>query len=100
MSEHSRATDGEIVEYRLTYADGRADDVIAATDDADAESQALSTLGDAAVAADQWDADGQDGSERLLLWATEATSRNDAGQHAAASLRRADRRAMEEPSTG
>lgn len=75
--------------YALEYADGRVTEIVA-DNDTDAEFAALARIGDDAVAAEQWDADGCNDDERtcerLLLWSCEADSINDAGQKSIAKL--------------
>jgi hypothetical protein len=75
--------------YTLEYADGRITEIVA-DDDTSAELAALACLGDDAVAAEQWDADGHDDDgcrcERLLLWASEEDAEGDDGARAVASL--------------
>ena len=75
--------------YVLEHANG-AKQTIEAEHDADAASEALEIIGDDAVAAEQWDADGtnDDGEpmERLLIWATEADAQDDPGANAVAEL--------------
>lgn len=76
--------------YALNYAGTGAVSEIVADCDADAEQQALDLIGEGSVAAEQWDADGQndvgDLMERLLIWACEGDSINDDGAKAAAQL--------------
>ena len=75
--------------YGLEYADGHVTEIVA-DNDTEAEASALARFGDEAVAADQWDADGQndDGQpmERLLIWETEEEADNDPGAKAIAQV--------------
>jgi hypothetical protein len=62
---------------------------IHAESDADATRQATERLGNVVVC-DSWDADGYNGDDqpckRLLIWADEASAKNDAGANAIAQL--------------
>lgn len=75
--------------YTLEYTDGQVVKIVA-DNDTEAETAALARFGDAAVAAEQWDAGGtsDDGEpiERLLIWETEEDSIDDPGAKAVAQL--------------
>jgi hypothetical protein len=76
--------------YVLNYAGSGAVSEIVADSDMEAARIALDLIGGDAVAADQWDADGQNDDEepmeRLLIWACEEDSRDDPGAKAIAQL--------------
>ncbi len=80
--------------YVLEIASGGPTHEFAASDDYDAQQQALATLADLGyddpVVAEDWTGDGtnDDGQrcERLLFWADESAAENDSGAAAIAQL--------------
>ena len=75
--------------YGMKRADGRVVEIVA-SNDREAVSAAVARVGDNAVVAEQWDADGMgdDGEEmeRLLIWDNEEEAENDPGAKAVAEL--------------